>query len=416
MFDVTDVPGPPVGVDDEFVLLGEQGSRADHGSGSGAGPHHELVGGRDHDFQAPSSGVPCLGRSGWRPDARVRGGCLARIELWNGDICELEVDAIVNAANVSLWMSTGVGRRDQASRRRLDRVRCGAAGPRGAGRIDRDAGREARRQGRHPCRVARSGPPDQRDGHRARRPERDGPGARDRAPRASPSRRWAPASAAFRSTRRPSSTVKAVRDELPRSPGIEHVIFAMRGAAAYQAFEVALARTATATPRSPSPHAGAGERRRRVSLPYEPTEEQRDELVEQVAREIQLRGLTGPAVHFLQASRPYRPLGANAMLFFDPVLRGLFGGGLRGRLGDPRRRRGDRAADRPARRTRRRNHLGRLAVAARARVSSVVPAPLGPAGGPTGDREINSIADWPSPWLLGPAGGPTGVWHANSTP
>ena len=26
MFDVTDVPGPPVGVSDEFVLLGEQGS------------------------------------------------------------------------------------------------------------------------------------------------------------------------------------------------------------------------------------------------------------------------------------------------------------------------------------------------------------------------------------------------------
>ncbi|HLO35393.1 MAG TPA: hypothetical protein VK194_04895 [Candidatus Deferrimicrobium sp.] len=63
-----------------------------------------------------------------------------------------------------------------------------------------------------------------------------------------------------------------------------------------------------------------------MSLPYERTEEQRDELVERVAREIQLRGLTGPAVHFLEASRPYRPLGANAMLFFDPVLRGLFGG------------------------------------------------------------------------------------------
>jgi len=57
-------------------------------------------------------------------------------------------------------------------------------------------------------------------------------------------------------------------------------------------------------------------------------EEQRDELVEQVAREIQLRGLTTSAVHFLHASRPYRPLGANAMLFFDPVLRGLFGGEL----------------------------------------------------------------------------------------
>ena len=33
---------------------------------------------------------------------------MARIELWNGDICDLEVDAIVNPANVSLWMSTGV--------------------------------------------------------------------------------------------------------------------------------------------------------------------------------------------------------------------------------------------------------------------------------------------------------------------
>jgi len=59
-------------------------------------------------------------------------------------------------------------------------------------------------------------------------------------------------------------------------------------------------------------------------------DEQRDELVEEVAREIQLRGLTTSAVHFLQASRPYRPLGANAMLFFDPVLHGLFGGELPG--------------------------------------------------------------------------------------
>ena len=63
-----------------------------------------------------------------------------------------------------------------------------------------------------------------------------------------------------------------------------------------------------------------------MTLPPEQLQEQRDDLVEQVAREIQLRGLTGPAVHFLQASRPYRPLGSNAMLFFDPVLRGLFGG------------------------------------------------------------------------------------------
>jgi hypothetical protein len=62
--------------------------------------------------------------------------------------------------------------------------------------------------------------------------------------------------------------------------------------------------------------------------PLPSPEDQRDELVEQLAREIQLRGLTTPAVHFLEASRPYRPLGANAMLFFDPVLRGFFGGEL----------------------------------------------------------------------------------------
>ncbi len=64
--------------------------------------------------------------------------------------------------------------------------------------------------------------------------------------------------------------------------------------------------------------------------PADLPEEQREELVEEVAREIQLRGLTTSAVHFLHASRPYRPLGANAMLFFDPVLRSLFGGDMAG--------------------------------------------------------------------------------------
>jgi len=62
--------------------------------------------------------------------------------------------------------------------------------------------------------------------------------------------------------------------------------------------------------------------------PFVPQPEASDELVESVAREIQLRGLTGPAMMFLEASRPYRPLGSQAMLFFDPVLRGVFGGDL----------------------------------------------------------------------------------------
>ena len=33
---------------------------------------------------------------------------MARIELWNGDICDLEVDAIVSPSSTSLWMSAGV--------------------------------------------------------------------------------------------------------------------------------------------------------------------------------------------------------------------------------------------------------------------------------------------------------------------
>ena len=65
-----------------------------------------------------------------------------------------------------------------------------------------------------------------------------------------------------------------------------------------------------------------------MNVPTEPTEEQRDELVEQVAREIQLRGLTGPAVHFLEASRPYRAARRQRDALLRPVLRGVFGGDL----------------------------------------------------------------------------------------
>lgn len=51
-----------------------------------------------------------------------------------------------------------------------------------------------------------------------------------------------------------------------------------------------------------------------------------EELVEGVARQIQLRGLAAPALMFLEASRPYRSLGSQAMCFFDPHLRGVFTG------------------------------------------------------------------------------------------
>jgi hypothetical protein len=62
-----------------------------------------------------------------------------------------------------------------------------------------------------------------------------------------------------------------------------------------------------------------------VTGPGGPDLDLRDDPIEHVAREIQLYGATIPAVMFLEASRPYRPLGSQAMLFFDPVLRSLFG-------------------------------------------------------------------------------------------
>jgi hypothetical protein len=49
--------------------------------------------------------------------------------------------------------------------------------------------------------------------------------------------------------------------------------------------------------------------------------------VESVAREIQIRGATVPAVLFLEAHRGAGSLDGLGMLFFDPVVRSIFGGG-----------------------------------------------------------------------------------------
>ena len=108
MLDVTDVPGRPVDEDDEFVLLGEQdGERitalelaATGGTITLRDPHR--------DVPPAVAGVPCRRFARRDPDARGREIRVARIELWNGDICDLEVDAIVSPASTSLWMSTGV--------------------------------------------------------------------------------------------------------------------------------------------------------------------------------------------------------------------------------------------------------------------------------------------------------------------
>jgi hypothetical protein len=62
-----------------------------------------------------------------------------------------------------------------------------------------------------------------------------------------------------------------------------------------------------------------------------------DDLIEVVARTIQLRGATVPAVFFLEANRALGSLDGLGMLLFDPVIRGVFGGddpGARSLLAD----------------------------------------------------------------------------------
>jgi O-acetyl-ADP-ribose deacetylase len=168
---------------------------------------------------------------------------LARIELWNGDICDLEVDAIVNAANMSLWMSTGVS--GEIKRAGGDAIEFAAVrqAPVALGdAIFTPAGRLAAKVVIHAVSLDRD--------------RRTNAEIIDRAVRSAmaQARELRIATVAFPAMgtgvggfpldEAARVTVRAVRDEMARSPLIDHVTFAMRGAAAYQAFEVALAEIA----------------------------------------------------------------------------------------------------------------------------------------------------------------------------
>jgi O-acetyl-ADP-ribose deacetylase (regulator of RNase III) len=164
---------------------------------------------------------------------------VARIELWNGDICDLEVDAIVNAANPSLWMATGVG--GAIKRAGGDAIEFAAVRqapvPLG-GAIVTPAGNLAARAVIHAVSVDRD--------------RRTSAETIDRAVRSAlaRARELGLSSVAFPALgtgvggfpldEAAAVTVRAVREELPNCPTIQHVIFAMRGAAPYHAFQVAL--------------------------------------------------------------------------------------------------------------------------------------------------------------------------------
>ena len=168
---------------------------------------------------------------------------MARIQLWNGDICDLEVDAIVSPASVTLWMSAGVGA--AVKQRGGDAIEIAAIrqGPVALGdAIVTPAGRLAAMYVIHAVTIDR--------GRRTSR-EAIGTAARNAIARARELDLQSVAIAAlgtgvggFPIDEAAAVTVAAVRDELDRSPSIDTVIFALRGREAYAAFRDVLAATA----------------------------------------------------------------------------------------------------------------------------------------------------------------------------
>ncbi len=160
---------------------------------------------------------------------------MARIELWNGDICDLEVDAIVNAANLSLWMSTGVG--GALKRAGGDSIEFAAVRqapvPLGES-IVTPAGKLAAKVVIHAVSLDRerrtSGPVIEAAVRSAMARAREIGATSIAFPALGTGVGGFPLGEAAR------ITVETVREELAASPTIEHVIFALRGSAAYLAF------------------------------------------------------------------------------------------------------------------------------------------------------------------------------------
>lgn len=164
---------------------------------------------------------------------------MARIELWNGDICDLEVDAIVSPASTSLWMSTGVA--GELKRIGGDEIEFAAVrqGPVKLGdAIVTPAGKLAAKVVIHAVSLERD--------------RRTSDAAIDHAARNAMARvrELGLTSVAFPALgtgiggfpmdEAAQVAVRAVRDELATPSTIEHVVFALRGAAAYEAYAHAL--------------------------------------------------------------------------------------------------------------------------------------------------------------------------------
>jgi O-acetyl-ADP-ribose deacetylase len=180
---------------------------------------------------------------------------LARIELWNGDLCELEVDAIVNAANTSLWMSTGVG--GAIKRAGGDAIEFAAVrqAPVELGSaIVTSAGTLAARYVIHAVSLDRdrrtSGPAIEQAVRSTFERAREIGITSLAFPALGTGVGGFPLDEAAR------IMVDVAHDELPRSPTIDHLIFALRGVAAYRQFEIALAGEAASAGAPDDPSSG----------------------------------------------------------------------------------------------------------------------------------------------------------------
>ncbi|MBP1704919.1 MAG: Appr-1-p processing domain protein [Chloroflexi bacterium] len=169
---------------------------------------------------------------------------MAEIALWNGDICDLEVDAIVNPANVTLWMATGVG--GAIKRAGGDEIEFAAVrqGPANLGEaVVTEAGSLAARYVIHAVSLDRD--------------RRTSALVIERALRSSFARArelgiesiaipaLGTGVGGFALEEAARVTVTTVRSELDRSPRIATVILALRGTTAYEAFREALGPGAT---------------------------------------------------------------------------------------------------------------------------------------------------------------------------
>ena len=172
---------------------------------------------------------------------------MAQLALWNGDICDLEVDAIVSPANPTLWMSTGVA--GAIKRRGGDAIEFAAvrqAPVAVGGAIVTAAGSLAARWVIHAVSL------DQTRRTSAAAIEQAVRSAVGRAAELGVETLAIPALGTgvggFPLEEAARITVAAVRDAAARAPRLATVTFALRGAAAYEAFRAALAAVVPAPP------------------------------------------------------------------------------------------------------------------------------------------------------------------------